>query len=213
MKRNMLLLLGIAFVVAIICTGVFCGLFAGELQSSSGELPGHSIVVANRDLDRGTVVEAGDVRLSKVRGALSGAFTKPADTVGATLLAAIKANEPLLEERVASRVPRAGGPGGLVPAGMRAVSLKVSESDGMLILLHPGTRVDVQVVADKNGVVELRNILQIVEALAVSPQPQPGVNPRAGFDRDGSYTRAGRRRGSTGGLGRAHPSGAPESAG
>jgi hypothetical protein len=71
MKRNMVPLLGIAFVVAIISTGVFYGLFAGKLRSSS-DLPGHAIVVAARDLDRGTVLQPGDFRVSEVLGVLGG---------------------------------------------------------------------------------------------------------------------------------------------
>src|SRR5580658_4419231 len=112
MKRNMVPLLGIAFVVAIISTGVFYGLFAGKLRSSS-ELPGHAIVVAARDLDRGTVIQPSDLRVSEVQGVLGGSFAKPEDASGATLLASMKANEPLLEERVAPRVSesvKAAGP-------------------------------------------------------------------------------------------------------
>src|ERR1700722_12050975 len=110
MKRNMVPLLGIAFVVAIISTGVFYGLFAGKLRSSS-EVPGHAIVVAVRDLDRGTVIQAGDLRVSEVQGVLGGAFSKPEEVAGATLLTSMKANEPLLEERVTPRASDA--PGGL----------------------------------------------------------------------------------------------------
>jgi pilus assembly protein CpaB len=176
MKRNMIPLLGIAFVVAIISTGVFYGLFAGKLQSSSGELAGHSIVVATRDLDRGTVLQISDLRLSEVKGAFSGGFSKPEDAAGATLLRSVKANEPLLEERVASLSPKAGKSGGIVPAGMRAISMRVSESDGLLSLIQPGARVDVQAISERNGVVELRYILQNVEVLSVSAQPQPTGN-------------------------------------
>src|SRR5277367_6752059 len=123
MKRNMVPLLGIAFVVAIISTGVFYGLFAGKLRSSS-ELPGHAIVVAARDLDRGTVIQPADLRVSEVQGVLGGAFSKPEQVEGATLLASLKVNEPLLEERIAPRVSDSAG-GGLVPSGMRAVSIRV----------------------------------------------------------------------------------------
>ncbi len=176
MKRNMLPLLGIAFVVAIISTGVFYGLFAGKLQSSSGDLPGHAIVVATHDLDRGTVLGAGDLRLSVVPGALSGSFSKPEDVIGATLLSPVKANEALLEERVASREPKSGTSGGIVPDGMRAVSLRVSESDGLLSLLRPGSRVDIEGVLERNGIVELHTALQNAEVLSVSPQTQQIAN-------------------------------------
>ena len=175
MKRNMVPLLGIAFVVAIISTGVFYGLFAGKLRSSAGGL-GQTVVVAARNLDRGTVLTAGDLRVSEVKGALKGAFSKPEEAVGVTLLEALQENEPLLQARVASLDARFGKSGGGVPAGMRAVSIRVSESTGVVSLLRTGNKVDVQAVSERNGSVELRTILQNVEVLSVSPQPEGAGN-------------------------------------
>src|SRR5271170_5678070 len=132
MKRNMLPLLGIAFVVAIISTGIFYGLFAGKLRSSS-EIPGHSVVVAARDLDRGTIIQASDLRISEAPGIMTGTFSRPDDAVGATLLTPLKRDEPLLAERVVSRsLPGGGSTSGMVPLGMRAISIRVSQSDGLL---------------------------------------------------------------------------------
>lgn len=167
MKRNMVPLLGIAFVVAIISTGVFYGLFAGKLRSSS-DLPGHAVVVAARDLDRGTVIQPSDVRVSEMQGVLGGAFSKPEEAAGATLLTAMKANEPLLQERVAPRAADSTGSGGLVPTGMRAVSMHVFQSESLLSLLRAGSRVDLQAVSDRNGATELRTVLENVQVLAVS---------------------------------------------
>jgi pilus assembly protein CpaB len=169
MKRNMVPLLGIAFVVAIISTGIFYGLFAGKLRSSS-DLPGHSIVVAARDLERGTVIQASDLRVSQSPGVLEGSFSKRDEVVGAMLLSPLKANEPLLAERLASRLSPSGatGGGGIVPSGMRAVSIRVTGSDGLLSLLRPGSRVDLQAVSDRDNRVELRNILQNVEVLSMT---------------------------------------------
>jgi Flp pilus assembly protein CpaB len=169
-------LFAIAFVVAIICTGVWYGLFAGKLRSSI-EIPGHAIVVAARDLDRGTVVQRSDLRVSEVHGVLGGAYSKPEDAAGATLLTAMKANEPLLEERVSPRVSEAGGGGGPVPAGMRAVTMHVSQSESVLNLLRPGSRVDLQALAERNGSTEIRTILENVQILAVSAADANGNRP------------------------------------
>lgn len=166
MKRNMVPLLGIAFVVAIISTGVFYGLFAGRLRSSS-DLPSHGIVVAARDLDRGTVLQPGDLRVSEVQGALEGGFSNPQQASGAVLLAAMKANEPLLEERVSMPVTGSARPGGPVPAGMRAVTMHIFQSESLLSLLRPGSRVDVQAVLERNGLAELRTVLENVQVLSV----------------------------------------------
>lgn len=170
MKRNIVPLLGIAFVVAIISTGVFYGLFAGKLRSTTTELPGRSIVVASRNLERGTAVKSGDVHLSQLKGTLTGSFSRVDEAVGVTLLEPVKQDEPLLESRLASRDPKAGGAGGGVSAGMRAVSVRVSDSAGIAGLLRAGARVDLQAVLERNGSTELRTILENVEVLAMQPQ-------------------------------------------
>jgi len=176
MKRNMVPLLAIAFVVAIVSTGVFYGLFAGKLRSSS-ELAGHAIVVAARDLDRGTVIQLNDLRVSQVPGVLGGAFSKPEEAAGATLLTAVKTNEPLLEERVSPRISEGVRAGTLVPAGMRAVTLHVFQSESLLNMLRTGSRVDLQAVTDKNGGAELRTVLENVQVLAVSLPDSNGNRP------------------------------------
>jgi Flp pilus assembly protein CpaB len=172
MKRNIVPLLGIAFVVAIISTGIFYGLFAGKLRSSVGELPAQSIVVAARTLNPGTVLHAEDLRVSEVKGAWKGGFSKPEELVGVTILQAVQQNEPILQDRVASSDGKSGKGAGSVPAGMRAVSIRVAESNGVVSLLRPGTKVDVQAVLHRENSAELRTILQNVEVLAVSPQPE-----------------------------------------
>lgn len=178
MKRNMVPLLGIAFVVAIISTGVFYGLFAGKLRSSS-EVPGHAIVVAARDLDRGTVIQPSDLRVSEVQGVLGGSFSKPEDAAGSTLLASMKANEPLLEDRVSQRVSQTGGVGGLVPSGMRAVSMHVVQSESVLNMLRPGSRVDLQAVSEVNGTAELRTVRENVQVLSLVGPDANGNRPAA----------------------------------
>jgi Flp pilus assembly protein CpaB len=164
MKKNMVPLLGIAFVVAIISTGVFYGLFAGKLRSST-EIPGHPIVVASRDLDRGTVLQPRDLRVTELEGVLSGSFAKIDDAAGATLLTPVKANEPLLEERVSPRLIDGERAGGVVPKGMRAMTVHVTESESLLKLLRPGSRVDLQAVTNRNGGAQLRTVLENVQVL------------------------------------------------
>ena len=175
MKKNMVPLLGIAFVVAIISTGVFYGLFAGRLKSSETGASAHGVLVAAHDLEPGVVLGSEDVRTVKIPGALAGSFSNPNQVVGSTLLAAVKQNEPLLDSRLASKDGKEGGTSGPVPAGMRALSVHVSQSEGLAVLLHAGSKVDLQSVVEKNGTVGLHTILENVEVLAVNPQPQAPV--------------------------------------
>src|SRR5260370_11341559 len=168
MNRNMVPLLGIAFVVAILSTGLFYGLFAGKLHSAGTQGPSQTLVVAARNLDRGTVLQASDLRVAEIRGGttLASSFAKPEDAVGWTLLDTVGENEPLSRKRAASK--DGGGEGsGAVKSGMRAVSLRVSESAGVVSLLRSGSRVDVQAVSDRNRATELRTIVQNLEVLAV----------------------------------------------
>ncbi len=178
MKRNIVPLLGIAVVAAILSTGVFYGLFAGKLRSASADVTGQPIVIAAHDLERGAVLHPGDLKVSRFRETLAGSFSNPEQLNGATLVAAVKQNEPLLDERVISKTPHAGSRDGSVPAGLRAVSIRISESDGLVGMLRPGTKVDLQAVQDRNGGLELRTILQDVEVVAVSPQTQPAGGNR-----------------------------------
>jgi Flp pilus assembly protein CpaB len=177
-KRNMVPLLGIAFVAALVATGVVYGLFGSRLRSKPIELAGQSIVVAARDLDRGTVVKSTDLQVSEIKGALKGSYSKVNDAVGATLVDAVQKNEPLLESRVASLDPKVPGAGSGIAAGMRAVSIRMSESLGLMGMLHAGSRVDVQAVTERNGPTELRTILQNVEVLRLSPQLEAVGNGR-----------------------------------
>jgi len=88
----------------------------------------------------------------------------------------VKENEPFLQDRVAGRTFAAGDSGGTITSGMRALSIRVAESDGVVNLLRPGSRIDIQAVSDRNGNFELRTILQNVEVLAVTPPADPNRN-------------------------------------
>jgi pilus assembly protein CpaB len=178
MKRNIVPLLGIAVVAAILSTGVFYGLFAGKLRSASADVPGQPIVIAAHDMERGAVLHAGDLKVSRIKETLAGSFSNPDQLNGATLVAAVKQNEPLLDERVISKTPQPGSRNSSVPSGLRAVSIRISESDGLVGMLRPGTKVDLQAVQDRNGGLELRTILQDVEVVAVNPQTQPAGGNR-----------------------------------
>jgi Flp pilus assembly protein CpaB len=169
MKRNLVPLLGIAFVVAIVSTGIFYGLFVGRLKSGSSS-PGPSMVVAARNLDRGAALQPADVRLKPWGSAEipRGAFSTLEQINGLTLTAAVQENEPILQARVASG--NGGGAGLGIALGMRAISIHATDSSGVVSILRPGHKVDVQLVASQGALPELRTILQDIEVLAVNPQ-------------------------------------------
>jgi Flp pilus assembly protein CpaB len=174
MKRSVVPLLAIAFIVAAISTGVFYGLFAGRLRAASADLPQRSLVVAARHIDRGTLLKPEDLRVSEMRmkTPFKGSFDAPQKLVGATTLEAFEENEPLTEPSVALK-DASGSNSGSVPDGMRAVSIHVYESSGILPLIRRGSKVDIQAVSERNSTVELSPVLQDIEVLSVNPQPEP----------------------------------------
>lgn len=170
-KNNLYKLLGIAFVVAIISTGIFYGLFVNKLSSNSGN--GKTVVVAAKPLNPGTVVQLSDVRLLPWPGDQlpKGAFASANQVVGNTVFDYIAEDEPVFASRLANA--QSGGGSG-VPTGMRAVSVHVTDSTGVMSLLRLGQKVDVQVVvgrADKGDVV-VRTALEELTVLAVTSQPE-----------------------------------------
>jgi Flp pilus assembly protein CpaB len=172
-QNNLAKLLGIALVVAIIATGVFYGLFVNKLSSSTGS--GKMVVVAAKPIPAGTVLAEPDVQSIPwpVEQTPAGAFEASHQVAGHTVLEPLAKGEPVLAARLAS-TDKNGGSG--VPVGMRAVSVHVSDSSGVLAQLAPGQKVDVQVlITRKNAAAEpeLRTILEGLQVLSVNPQPEP----------------------------------------
>jgi Flp pilus assembly protein CpaB len=175
-KNNLLKLLGIALVVAIISTGLFYGLFVNKLSSNAG---GNTLVVAAKVLKPGTVLQSSDVKTIPwpASGLPKGNFGNTDDVVGSTVFDMIAEGEPVIEARLASAKSAAGAG---VPSGMRAVSVHVSDSTGVLGLLRAGQMVDVQVVRGKGtGDVAVRTALENLRVLSVIPQAEissQGIN-------------------------------------
>ncbi|MEO8026345.1 MAG: Flp pilus assembly protein CpaB [Bryobacteraceae bacterium] len=173
MKRNLVPLLGIAFVVAVASTGIFYGLFVGKLKSSP-PVPVNNLVVAARAIKPGTVLAAADLKTTPwaAERLPYGTFGEPEKLIGSTALGPIAENEPVIEERLSAREGRSGGPTS-VPSGLRAVSVHVSDSTGVLALLRPGHKVDVQVVTAKATDPEARTIAQDLTVVSVNLTPEP----------------------------------------
>jgi len=112
----------------------------------AAETPRVQVAVAARDLPLGAILSAADVRMIDWLGAAvpPGYLHSPQDAVGRGLITSVKANEMLLDTRLAPR----GAGGGLsvtIPDGQRAVSVRVDDVIGVAGFVLPGTRVDVVV--------------------------------------------------------------------
>ncbi len=166
-KKNLVTLLAIAFMVALVATGMFYGLFVTNLKSNAG---GKTLLVAAKPLEAGTVLAEEDVKsISWSADELpQGAFERPEQVTGKTLFGSLSQSEPILATRIAAQ--DGGGQSVGVPAGMRAISLHVSDSSGVMELLHAGHKVDVQVIIPKTSEsnAQLKTAIEDLQVLAVS---------------------------------------------
>jgi Flp pilus assembly protein CpaB len=174
-KKNMVVLLAIAFVIAVAATGVFYGLFADRFKDNSTQAPRQTVLVTARALERGAVLKRDDVRTVEVQGPamLRGAATSADQVAGKALVTSLGQGAPVLESALVNAGESIPGVDD-VPDRMRAITLHVAESGTLLPLLHPGSRVDIQAVADRGGgVIELRRVVQDVEVVSTG-SAEPG---------------------------------------
>jgi pilus assembly protein CpaB len=112
------------------------------------ETPTQPVVVAAADLQIGSEVKKEDVKIVNFPAgqAPQGSFSKASDVVGRGLIVSLVTHEPILSAKLASKESGVGLPP-VIPAGMRAVSVRVNEVVGVAGYVLPGTRVDVVVTA------------------------------------------------------------------
>ena len=165
MHKKLLIVIAVGLVAATASTYLFYQFLAESAEHRSGGIEiRHSIVVAGRDLERGTQLKPSDLAVAPWAGENlpSWAFTEQTALVGEILAYDVRQDEPLMDSRLS--MSGRGGAAGRIPQGMRAVSVNVAEYAGVNFLVQPGDRVDVMV---SNG----KTILQNVEVLATGREP------------------------------------------
>ncbi|MBA3972988.1 MAG: Flp pilus assembly protein CpaB [Candidatus Solibacter sp.] len=169
MKRNLMPLLGVAFVAALVATGFFYGLLIPRLRGGGETVEAKSAVVAKRSLNRGVQITAEDLERAAVEPA-----KMPKDPVrsieaalGLTLLEPAGPGQPLSVSMMTRR-GETGGAAMAIPAGMRAVTIHPAASGGVVSMLAAGGRIDVQLLDRGTGALKLRRMMENVEVLSVS---------------------------------------------
>jgi Flp pilus assembly protein CpaB len=119
-----------------------------------------------------------DLKLTPWAGATPpGSYRQIDEAAGKTIYASLEENEPVTAARTAADKAN-GGLG--IAKGMRALSIHVVDSSGLIPFLHAGHHVDVQVVKSRNTPeANLRTILQNVEVLSVQASDNPNQNANA----------------------------------
>ena len=140
------------FVIALVAGG---GLAFGTydyLQNvpvKTVTVPTKRVVVANADLSLGSELRPDDLKTIEwpASNVPEGSFEDPKALLGRGLIASIVRHEPILPGKLASKEAGSGLPP-IIPAGKRAMSVRVNEVIGVAGYVLPGTRVDI--VATQN---------------------------------------------------------------
>ena len=161
-----MIVVGVAVAMAAVASfGVYRAI--QNIPERTKYIPAHYLVVAKQDVPVGTILEAQHVRLAgwPQDTTVEGSFAKIEDVLGRGATAQIVTNEPIIDRKLA---PKEAG-GGLpptIPAGMRAMSVKVNDVIGVAGFTVPGTRVDVVVtIKDRDNSIS-RAVLSNIQVLA-----------------------------------------------
>jgi len=129
-----------------------------------------TVVIAKQDVEPGRQLGKDDLIISKIPAdaAPGQVFADPTQLVGRVVTTQLVKGQTILETLLAP-TGTAGGLQALVPPGMRAITLEVTEFSGVGGMLTPGAHVDViSVVHDAKGAESIaRTILQNIKVQAV----------------------------------------------
>lgn len=131
------------------------------------EVGTQNVVVAAKALPVGSLLGPNDVKLVAwpSKSPIAGGLSKPEAAAGRGLLAPVAENEPLTETKLAPREAGAGLPP-TIPAGMRAISVKVDEVIAVAGFTVPGTHVDVIATVSDRDEPRTRTVVSNLQVLA-----------------------------------------------
>jgi pilus assembly protein CpaB len=177
MDRRFLTVLGLSLIFALVVSTIFYYQVTGQ---SSSPVPVQTdlkdVVTAAKPLPVGVTIKPGDVKLSKVTADQfpRGAFTRVEEVLDRPVVSNVLSEEPVLEGRLAARGSGLGlAP--IIPVGMRAVSVHVTDVAGVSGFVLPGLRVDVLVTGQPPGgngsqtTTCLQNILVLSAGQTIQP--------------------------------------------
>jgi pilus assembly protein CpaB len=140
------------------------------------------VVVAARDIDAGTQVSSEDLTTVKypVKDVPAEAFTEMSQAVGRITVVPLLKGQLGSEKLLASKDSPAGLQA-LVPTGMRAITMEVSEFSGLAGMVTPGSRVDVIAMLrdDRYKETAAQTIVQDIPVLAVGRSLGTAANASA----------------------------------
>lgn len=142
MNSRIVTALAVSAGLALVITGIF---YYVALRDAGGRaVPMSEVITAVKDLEVGSEIQPGDLRAEPWPSAQlpEGSYQDIELVIGRVPVSRILAQEPVLDRRLAA--PGAGvGLATKVPDGMRAMSIRVDDVNGVAGFVMPEARVDV----------------------------------------------------------------------
>ena len=186
MDRRFLTVLGVSLVFALVVSAIFYQLTARAGAPANTKAPESKdmkdVVVAAKPLGLGGSIKPGDVKVSKipVDQFPKGGFSKVEEVMDRPVVSNILLDEPIIIGRLGER-GSGQGLAPIIPVGMRAVTVRVTEVVGVAGFVLPGMRVDVLVTGrppDTSDMVTT-TVLQNIVVLSAGQNYQPDAKGQA----------------------------------
>jgi len=185
MDRRFLTVLGVSLVFALVVSAIFYQLTAragAPIANAPESKDMKDVVVAAKPLGLGGSIKPGDVKVSKIPADQfpKGAFSKVEEVMDRPVVSNILLEEPIIVGRLGER-GSGQGIAPIIPVGMRAVTVRVTEVVGVAGFVLPGMRVDVLVTGrppDSTDTVTT-TVLQNIVVLSAGQTYQPDARGQA----------------------------------
>ena len=171
------------FVALVLSAGATYLLYARIRNQKSAAPVTIRVVAAVDQLAAGTPLAPGNLKVVDWPASmpLTGAFAKPEQIVGRSLIYPVSPNQPVVENDLAA--PGSGiGLSVKIPDGMRAISIRSNDVVGVAGFLYPGSHVDVLLTFRPDGDAPplTQTILQDVNVLTAGQtlEPDPKGKPQ-----------------------------------
>jgi len=177
-RRTKLLIIGATWLSALLLVWFLHATMVAPRQEKQVAL-----VVAARDLPAGTLVRKADLKLVSFpeRVVSKGAVLKSADAENRVVIVPVNSGEPLLGSKLSAQTS-VEGVASMIDPGLRAVSVQITDYNGVAGLIQANSHVDV--LFTRPGSIEeaaTSTILQNVKVLSTGKMPATGqtLDPKA----------------------------------
>ena len=177
-RQKVLIIFGAAWLSAALLTWIF----VSKVRGPKAEVT-RKVLAVTRDMPIGTRIKKTDLKQVDIRerDLPKGALLQERDAIDRALLYPVSANEPLTISKLAT-IGGAEGVPATIDAGMRAISVQISDTSGVAGLIQPNSRVDVLFTRPGSMAEAVTSvILQNIKVLAIGRLVQVGqtLDPKA----------------------------------